>query len=206
MSIGNIGGIKTDLTNRIGTGLIGQITTGLSAINQIRGIVEGSWLTPDPKWMIHDEKSGFNLIFSALFSIDYTQETKVIHAPTETSFVAYNKTLAPRELSMQACIRQKDTKDMGKLTRALGMLADTTRLVSVITPERTYPSLNITSFNFSRNHDDGVDQIIFDFKFIEIKEVKSEYSNVQVAKTQKTGKKTGVQSALSGAKAWLKGF
>lgn len=206
MSIGNIGGIKTDLTNRIGTGLIGKITTGFSAINQIKGIMEGSWLTPDPQWMIHDDESGIDLIFSALFSIDYTQETKVIHAPTETAFVAYNKVLAPKELSMQACIRQKDTNDMGKFTRVLGLLADSTRIVSVITPERTYPSLNITSFNFSRNHDDGVDQIIFDFKFIEVKEVKSEYSNVQVAKTQKTGKKNGVQSALSGAKAWLKGF
>lgn len=206
MSIGNIGGINTDLTNRIGTGLNSQITTGFSAINQIKALMDGAWLTPDPQWLIHDEETGADIIFSALFSIDYVQDTKVIHAPTETAFVSYNKVLAPRLLTMQACIREKDVSDLGRFTKALDVLTDSTRLVSVVTPERTYPRLNVTNFNFSRNHDDGVDQILFELRFIEIKETESEYSNAQVAKLQKTGKKNGVESALSGIKSWIQGF
>ena len=89
------------------------------------------------RWTINDEDSGDPVLeFDAFIALDYAQDAKVPQQPIEQgSFAAYNKVGTPYMVKVTLA-RHGSAGTLKTFCDALEELAASTRLVSVVTPER----------------------------------------------------------------------
>lgn len=150
------------------------------------------------RWTILDESGETALEFDAFIKSSVKAESKVTSMPVEGGgFVSYNKTISPCTLNVT--LSKRGTPEyLAAFVTALLNYANGTDLLSVVTPEQEYKSMNLTSVSFDRAAENGTDVIYAECAFTEVREVESEYTSVRIAKKVSRGRQQGKnQSMLS---------
>lgn len=112
----------------------------------------------------------------------FRQEWTVTDAPTEAGgFASYNKVNNPYELMLRLT-KGGSLKDREEFLTKLDKIAGSLDLYKVVTPERTYLSLNITRYEVTRKENKAAYFLAeVDVFFREIRTVQSEYSATAAA-------------------------
>lgn len=154
------------------------------------------------RWTILDNTGEKAFEFDSFAKLGLKTESKVIQSPVEQGgFVMYNKVNTPLELEC-VLIKRGFPSDLQAYVDALLTYADSTDLVSIVTPDREYQNMNLTKVSFSRASDAGVDLIAAECAFTEVRQVTVEYTSARVSKKVNRGrqqsKPTSMISAIFG--------
>lgn len=149
-------------------------------------------------WMFVDESGESAVPFNVYLSMDVKNESKVVSMPVESgSFVTYNKVKSPIQITASLAIKGSPAEIKTSLSSIMDMVDDTA-IISLITPDYEYKSLCITSCNYRRSADDGIDLLIVDCVLTEIREIELETTNVKLAQKKTRGlQQTQPKSMLS---------
>lgn len=166
-------------------------------------VAAGSSNSITSEWAIYTNSGAVALDFDSCISLDVgTTNPTVSNTVENGSFTMYNKSVTPTNIDMQVAVKG----DNARLQKAIQVLFDLSasfELLNIVTPEMEYKGYNMETVEFSRKAEDGIDMIIFNLGFIEVKEVAAKYGNAKIAKKKPKGKQNGPQSGLSGVKDWL---
>lgn len=147
-------------------------------------------------WTILDEGGASAVSFNVFVNMDVKTENKIMQSPVEQGgFVAYNKLQTPLEIGLQVAIKG-DNSELEDAIKNLLTLSSSTQLVSLITPEQEYKSLNLTKLAYRRTAEDGVDVIFVDCGLTEVRQVTSEYINARVATRKNRGKQQTKETSI----------
>lgn len=140
------------------------------------------------EWAFVDAKSGDMLAFKSFMRLNYSVNHKVINSAISDDFVSYNKLINPEELDVQGAIKGKP-EEIGNAIDALIYYSQSTDLLNVLTPDRYFTGFNMYKLNYKREAKDGVDLVIFEAKLQEIRQVETQYTNVKIRRTHRSGVK-----------------
>lgn len=139
------------------------------------------------EWTVYDAETGDAVNFTAFLGAEVNNESKVITSPVEQgSFVAYNKVHSPAELTVTGAIKG-DPADLTEAMDLLDAMSTGTRLYNIVTPDRVYKNYNLYKLSYRRSVDDGVDLIVFDAAFMEIRQITGQYSTTAVSSPKGEG-------------------
>ena len=147
------------------------------------------------EWAFVEPQSGAMLAFKSFVQLNYSVAHKVVSAPVENSFVAYNKTTDPEQLDIRGAIKGAP-EEIGDALDTLIYFAQSTELLNILTPEKYYIGFNLYKLDYKRDARDGVDLVIFDARLQEIRQVESMYTNVKLRRKQRTGQKQSVKESF----------
>jgi hypothetical protein len=154
------------------------------------------------QWTLLDDAGEKAFEFDSFSNLNLKSESKVIQAPVENgSFVMYNKTNTPLEISC-TLIKKGFPEGLQTYVDALLEYADNTKLLSIVTPDREYQNMNLTSVSFSRSAEGGVNLIMAECAFTEIRQVTPEYTSARVGKKVSRGRQQGKPRSML---SYLKG-
>ena len=172
-------------------------------------------------WDIFDKDGNFDTFFSCSIK----SENKISSNPVEKgSFADYNKVASPTAVSV-VLGRTGKSDELAAFLTTLDKLVDSTDLVSIVTPEKTFLDYNLVSYDYDRKAENGVDRLIVGLMLQEIRQVEAQYSNESIKKISKAqaknptdasttdagkqqGQKVGPSTAArikKGAQKWLRG-
>lgn len=119
------------------------------------------------QWGIFNQDGSPVLVADSVYSIDYNREYHVSDYPQEQgSFESYNKVLLPFTGKVTFLIAEDRVEFLQSVEAAVASLD----LVSVITPEISYPSANLTKYSYRREARAGVTLIRVDVGVEEIRQ------------------------------------
>lgn len=131
-------------------------------------------------WDIFDKDGGKALDFDTFFSCSMKAENKVSSNPVEKgSFADYNKVASPAALTV-VLGRTGKSDELAAFLTALDKLAESTDLVSIVTPEKTFLDYNLVSYDYDRRAENGVDRLLVGLMLQEIRQVEARYSNESI--------------------------
>ena len=131
-------------------------------------------------WNIVDEEGERVLTFDSFIKSSVNSESKVTQMPVEKgSFVDYNIIKSPLNMTV-TLVKSGSSDELGEYVNTLLELVDNTKIVTVITPEKEYNNMKLTKVNFDRSTDNGVNIILAECNFLEIRQVKSKYGNAKL--------------------------
>lgn len=140
------------------------------------------------EWAFVDARSGDMLAFKSFMRLNYSVNHKVINSAISDDFVSYNKLINPEELDVQGAIKGKP-EEISNAIDALIYYSQSTDLLNVLTPDRYFTGFNMYKLNYKREAKDGVDLVIFEAKLQEIRQVETQYTNVKIRRTHRSGVK-----------------
>lgn len=157
------------------------------------------------QWTLLDSEGEKAFDFDSFAKLNLKSESKIIQAPVEKgSFVMYNKLNTPLELKC-VLIKQGLPEELQTYVDALLDYADSTNLLSIVTPDKEYTNMNLVSVSFDRSAEGGVNLIMADCAFTEVRQVTPEYTSARVAKKVNRGRQQGKpRSMLSYIKGGFK--
>lgn len=173
-------------------------------------------------WSIFDKDGAKALDFDTFFSCSIKAENKISSNPVEKgSFADYNKIASPTAVSV-VLGRTGKSDELAAFLTSLDKLADSTDLVSIVTPEKTFLDYNLVSYDYDRKAENGVDRLLVGLMLQEIRQVEPQYSNENIkliskaqaknptdASTTPAGKQQGQttkKSTLKKLKEWIFGW
>ena len=107
-------------------------------------------------WSIFDKDGAKALDFDTFFSCSIKSENKISSNPVEKgSFADYNKIASPTAVSV-VLGRTGKSDELAAFLTALDKLAESTDLVSIVTPEKTFLDYNLVSYDYDRKAENGV--------------------------------------------------
>lgn len=118
------------------------------------------------------------LVPDSFRTFNFKNEWSVTDAPTEDGgFASYNKVNNPFEVVLRMT-KSGSRKDRTEFLEKLDAVARSLELYKVVTPERTYNSLNVVRYEIRRDEARGAYWMSeIDVYFREIRSVTSEYTN-----------------------------
>lgn len=135
------------------------------------------------------------LAFKSFMRLNYSVNHKVINSAISDDFVSYNKLINPEELDVQGAIKGTP-EEIGNAIDALIYYSQSTDLLNVLTPDRYFTGFNMYKLNYKREAKDGVDLVIFEAKLQEIRQVETQYTNVKIRRTHRSGVKQADNEAF----------
>lgn len=154
------------------------------------------------QWTLLDDAGEKAFAFDSFSNLNLKSESKVIQAPVESGgFVMYNKTNTPLEIKC-TLIKKGLPEDLQVYVDALLEYADNTNLLSIVTPDREYRNMNLNSVSFSRSAEGGVNLIMAECAFTEIRQVTPAYTSARVGKKVSRGRQQGKPRSML---SYLKG-
>lgn len=149
------------------------------------GFAEGllwSALTKGPVWGVYDESNNPIALADSVVDFGYRNESKISTFPQQAgAFAAYNKVANPFEVTVQLA-KGGSASERSDFLDALEAAAKSLDLYHVVTPERTYLSVNLERQGIRRTRTEGATLIVVELSFIEIRQVLGSYSAVQNAR------------------------
>lgn len=123
-----------------------------------------------PVWGIYDKVGNEALKPDSFLGIDYRQDTRVSNYPQEKgAFASYNKVQTPFDCRVRLAIGGTEDARTQFLATVDGM-TNSIDLFSVVTPEVTYPSAALQSYNYHRDDRGGVTLLTVELDFIEVRQ------------------------------------
>ena len=127
----------------------------------------------NPVWTLASEDGGDAVNFDVFCEMECKGENQVAYEPLEKgSFAAYNKQASPLQLRVVLAMTGDPSVQQAALER-IEELCSGTELVSLITPQQEYASLNIESYNYRRNETSGASMLTVELMLVEIRQVES---------------------------------
>lgn len=173
----------------------------------------GNWIRGE--WTVRDSRTRKNICDFDTF-IGYSA-SKSSSVPTnqieQGSFAAYNKINNPAEFSVTLAKSGSSTVLNGVLV-ALNQKAESTELVDLVLPFRTYKNLNVISVSHGISEGQAVNLLVVELKLKEIKQTRRQYTTINMsvgnvrnagdADTVNKGRQQAKQPDSSILKSWLK--
>lgn len=173
----------------------------------------GNWIRGE--WTVRDSRTRKNICDFDTF-IGYSA-SKSSSVPTnqieQGSFAAYNKINNPAEFSVTLAKSGSSTVLNGVLI-ALNQKAESTDLVDLVLPFRTYKNLNVISVSHGISEGQAVNLLVVELRLKEIKQTRRQYESVKMsastvrnagdADTVNKGRQQAKQPDTSIVKSWLK--
>lgn len=154
-------------------------------------------------WNIIDENGQRVLTFDSFIKSSVNSESKVTQMPVERgSFVDYNIVKTPLNMSV-TLVKSGSSDELSEYVNTLLELVDSTKLVTVITPEKEYNNMKIVKVNFDRSTDNGVNIILAECNFLEIRQIQSKYGNARLQGKRSRGLQQPKAKETSGLKGIL---
>jgi hypothetical protein len=123
------------------------------------------------KWQILTAGGQPALTPDSVIGLEYKGDAKIATHPVENgSFSAYNKVAVPSDLHIvMTC------GGMGQMTRAgfliaLEAMKNSLLLYSIVTPDATYPRMNLINYSYRRTAKNGVSMLTVEAAFQEVRE------------------------------------
>ncbi len=198
---GNTGGLSDALSKGMGViadkavsygnkWLDNKINFGLNYAKNYARQFDFLGIMPE-QWTLLDSEGEKAFDFDSFAKLNLKSESKIIQAPVERgSFVMYNKLNTPLELKC-VLIKQGLPEELQTYVDALLDYADSTNLLSIVTPDKEYSNMNLVSVSFDRSAEVGINLIIADCAFTEVRQVTPEYTSARVAKKVNRGRQQG---------------
>lgn len=179
----------------------GDLPGGLSSMD---GGLGGEQDVNANTWLILDEEGNELLEFKSFISLDVRAESQVVSSAVEEgSFASYNKVEQPLAITAQLAFAGTE-EEIQDAVFMLQVLREETLLVSLVTPDAEFESLSLESFSYSRKREDGIGVLYCDLSFVEVKQVETQYTNVQLAPRRSRGlQQAENESMLQKASDWL---
>ena len=189
--------IKNNAIN-FGSRVINNYLTG-----NLQGINANAVSEDFNNWNILDENGERVLTFDSFIKSSVNSESKVTQMPVERgSFVDYNIVKTPLNMSV-TLVKSGSSDELSEYVNTLLELVDSTKLVTVITPEKEYNNMKIVKVNFDRSTDNGVNIILAECNFLEIRQVQSKYGNARLQGKSSRGLQQPKAKETSGLKGIL---
>ncbi|MVW80173.1 phage baseplate protein [Bordetella sp. 02P26C-1] len=124
-------------------------------------------------WGIFDRNGQVALEFDSFLDIRHQSFARIATHPVEDGgFVSYNKVSLPSRNGVR--ISHSGTKSSREaLLTAVDALVKSVELYSIVTPEVTYASVNLTGYAYERTTHNGVSLLVIDLHFEEVRTVAS---------------------------------
>jgi len=123
---------------------------------------------PAARWGIY---RGGSVVVQAetVLSVDYRQEWTISDFPLERgAFESYNKVQVPYDARVRfAAGGTEDNRQ--RLLTSIAAIAGDLNLYSVVTPEATYPRVNVTHYDYARAAQNGLGLLVVDVWLQEIR-------------------------------------
>lgn len=160
------------------TGVIQGAISGV--VNQISGALGGLALTDSASvsaeaaepfvWGIYDKDGAPVLTGDSVKAVEPSKEFRISSFPVENgTFNSYNKVEVPGEVRL-TFFQGGSESDRSVFLGTLDNLARTLDLYSVLTPEITYTSLNITHWSYERTAANGVTLLSVDVMLTQVRD------------------------------------
>lgn len=131
-------------------------------------------------WAIYDEQGQAAVEFDVFLDCGAKAASKIAQNPVEQgSFASYNKIASPMALTVTLA-RTGSATQLGAMLERLDALVESTALVSVVTPGRTYVDYGLESYDYTRTTDTGADRLLVSLTLQEIRQVEPRYSNEHI--------------------------
>lgn len=122
-----------------------------------------------PSWGIFDQSGAPVALADAVLSFDYRREHRVSDYPIEQGgFSTYNKVQRPYE-SRVALAKGGPEDERASFLAAVGGAVDSLDLFAIVTPEFTYPSASLVSYDFRREARQGATLLVVEIGLTEIR-------------------------------------
>lgn len=122
-----------------------------------------------PTWGVFDSTGVQVLTPDSFLGMSYRKSSRVARHPIEEgAFSSYNKVREPREIVVRFA-KGGTNEDRSSFLATLESLQEDTNLYTVVTPEITYTNINLESFDYRREQQQGAWQIVASCHFIEIR-------------------------------------
>jgi len=124
-----------------------------------------------PRWGIFDEEGAPLLIGDSVLNVDYKQEARMSDFPVEKGqFASYNKVQLPYDARVSFAVGGTED-DRAAFLANVQKLILTLQMVSVVTPEVTYESANVTHYDYRRSSRAGVTLVVIEVWVQEVRQV-----------------------------------
>lgn len=130
-----------------------------------------------PRWGIFGSTGAVVLAADAVLSVEYTHDYKVSDYPQEKgAFQSYNKLQVPYQHKITFAVARDRAGFLTAVETAVGSL----ELYTVTTPEKSYPSVNLTHVGYRRVQNNGASTFLVDVWTEEIRIIGSaSFSNTR---------------------------
>ena len=95
--------------------------------------------------------------------------------------------------------RTGKSDELAAFLTALDKLAESTDLVSIVTPEKTFLDYNLVSYDYDRKAENGVDRLLVGLMLQEIRQVDPQYSNETIKPISKAQAKNPTDASTTDA-------
>lgn len=132
----------------------------------------------NPVWTLAAEGGGDAVSFDVFCEMECKGENQVAYEPLEKgSFAAYNKQASPLQFRVVLAMTGDAATQQDALDR-IEELCNGTELLSLITPQQEYESLNLESYSYRRNETTGASLLTVELMLVEIRQVESAATTV----------------------------
>ncbi|MBI1213618.1 MAG: hypothetical protein GC190_19340 [Alphaproteobacteria bacterium] len=122
-----------------------------------------------PKWGIYKD-GALALEVDSIISLDFGQEYIIADYPIERGgFESYDKVNSPFDITLRVS-KSGSPQDRAAFIQALDKITASMDLLAILSPEKTYPSVNVRRLDYRRTAQEGAGRIVADLPFVEIRE------------------------------------
>lgn len=133
----------------------------------------------NPLWGVFDANGNRVLFPDSVLAFSDRAEWKIARYPQQPgAFQSYNKVITPAEDYIQMGIGET-RQDRRQFLRTVDNIAGDTNLYTIVTPEKSYLSRNVTRYELSRRSVEGAYYIVVDLYFEQILTGSTQYSSTQ---------------------------
>lgn len=144
------------------------VPTPDAILSSVTGSVSDSVLGP-VVWGIYDEDGNKVLDPDTFLGIDYRNDSRVSNYPQEQgAFASYNKVETPFDCRVSMAIGS-DKAARTAFLDTLEALRKGLDLLTIVTPEVSYPSANLTTYSYRRTATNGVSMLTVELDFTEVR-------------------------------------
>jgi hypothetical protein len=151
------------------------------------------------------------IVPDSVISIEYRQDWNIADFPMEEgAFQSYNKVDTPFDIRLRV-VKGGSNSDRQQFLSDIADAADSLFLLTILTPEVSYPSMNISHYEYRRTADNGLTLLAVDIRFVQIRvTATSSFSNTAapsgasafqtgsvLTQTPTTGEQAAIASVLS---------
>ncbi|NTU49331.1 MAG: hypothetical protein HGA87_00285 [Desulfobulbaceae bacterium] len=134
-----------------------------------------------PAWGIYDSGGRKVLDADSVIDMGFSGSSDVSDYPVEKgSFASYNKVQHPDSFTVRLSMG-RSTSDREAFLSAIDAIKKSLKLYSVVTPEKTYRSVNIHGYDYRREQTAGANMITVELSCREIREKTVQYSKTGLA-------------------------
>lgn len=134
-------------------------------------------------WGVFDAQGNQVLTPDTFLALEYTNSRRISNFPVEQgSFASYNKVNDPFSGTVRMAVggtlsaREQFLQD-------LQVLSDSLDLYTLVTPEASYPNVNMERFDYRRETTNGAGVIVASCHFVEIRQAQTAYSGQTLVPT-----------------------